>query len=44
MSHFWEVPGLKELIEKYGLKEFVETGCDDGKGLRHAIELGLEPR
>lgn len=44
MSSLRQVPNLPALIEKYGLKVFVETGCGDGDGLRYAAELGLEPR
>ncbi len=32
------------MVERYALTVFVETGCDQGDGLRFAQELGLEQR
>ena len=42
MSLLRQVPDLKGLIDKYGLKVYAETGCFQGDGLRTARELGLE--
>jgi len=39
MSRLSDVPGLIGLVNKHGLKAFVETGCGDGEGLRYADEV-----
>ena len=44
MSNLRDVPGIAYLVNKYSLKEFVETGCGQGHGLRYAMELGLDVR
>lgn len=44
MSYLREVPFLSELVKKYGLEVFVETGCGDGNGLIYAAHLNLEDR
>lgn len=44
MSSLREVPNLPEIIKKYGISVFIETGCDKGDGLRYAAELGLNFR
>jgi hypothetical protein len=44
VSALRQVPGLHDLIARYGLTTFVETGSDEGDGLRYAANLKLGPR
>lgn len=40
MTHLWNTPA-RECKERYGLTTFVETGCEDGEGLKIAKEYGF---
>jgi len=41
MTHLWNTP-TKEYKIKYELTTFVETGCEDGEGLRLAKDYGFQ--